>query len=139
MTTAHTETRNETLVREFFATLSTGDLEALRPLLHADASWEATGRSIPGAGVTRGRDNIIDEFLAPVRGLFAPGDPKVTVLRIFGKDAWVAAETEGVGALASGRPYHNRYAWIVEIRDEKIYALREYMDTHYILTQLDML
>jgi hypothetical protein len=139
MSKADDDTRNEHLVREFFETLSSGDLEALRPQLHEDASWEATGRSIPGAGITRSRDRIIDEFLAPVRGLFEPGDPKVVVLRVFGRNEWVAAETEGVGMLASGKEYHNRYAWIIEVRDDKIYALREYMDTHYILTQLDML
>ena len=133
------ETRNELLVREFFHTLSSGDLEALRPLLHPDASWEATGKSIPGAGITRGRDRIVDEFLTPVRGLFEPGDPKVVVLRLFSKGEWVAAETEGVGMLASGKEYHNRYAWIIEIKNDQVFALREYMDTHYILTQLDML
>jgi uncharacterized protein len=133
------EARNETLVRDFFATLGAGDLEALRPLLHADASWEATGKSIPGAGITRGRDTIIDDFLGPVRGLFAPGDPKVIVKRTIAQGAFVAAETEGVGTLASGKPYHNRYAWVIEIKDGKVFQLREYMDTHYILTQLDML
>lgn len=133
------ESRNERLVREFFDALSSGDLETVRPLLHADATWEATGKTIPGAGITRGRDKIIDEFLAPVRGLFEPGDPKVVVHRVFGQGPWVAAETDGVGMLASGKEYHNRYAWIFEIRADKIFAIREYMDTHYILTQLDML
>ena len=133
-----TETRNEFLAGQFFETLSTGELGAVRPLLHRDASWEATGKSIPGAGITTGRDTIIDEFLAPVRGLFEPGDPKIVILRIFSKGEWVAAETEGVGTLANGREYHNRYAWIIEIKDDKIYALREYMDTGYILKQLDI-
>jgi ketosteroid isomerase-like protein len=32
-------TDNEKLVYEFFATLSTGDLEALRQLIHPDGSW----------------------------------------------------------------------------------------------------
>jgi ketosteroid isomerase-like protein len=128
-----TETRNESLVREFFDTLSSGDLEALRGLLHAQSSWEATGQSIPGAGITRGRDKIIDEFLAPVRGLFEPGDPKIS------KRDWVAAETEAIGMLTNGREYHNRYAWIIEIKDGKVCHLREYMDTGYILKQLDML
>lgn len=132
------ETPSERLAREFFETLSTGDLEVLRPLLHEDASWEATGRSIPGAGITRGRDKIIDEFLAPVRGLFEPGDPKIRINRIFSKGEWVAAETEASGKLSNGKDYHNRYAWVIEIRDDKIYALREYMDTAYILQQLDM-
>jgi uncharacterized protein len=130
------ETHNERLARTFFETLSSGDLEALRPQLHVDGSWEATGKSIPGAGITRGRDKIIDELLAPVRGLFVPGDPKIEILRIFSKGPWVAAETEAHGTLASGRPYDNRYAWIFEIKDDKIFAIREYMDTGYILNQL---
>ena len=135
---ADAETRNEQLVREFFETLSSGDLEALRPLIHVDGSWEATAQSIPGAGITKGRDKVIDEFLAPVRGLFEPGDPKIIILRIFSKGPWVAAETEAKGMLSNGREYHNRYAWIIEIRDDKVYALREYMDSAYILEQLDM-
>ena len=102
------------------------------------ASWEATSKSIPGAGITRGRDKIIDDFLAPVRGLFLPGDPKIEILRIFSKGNWVAAETQAHGTLASGKPYDNRYAWIVEIRDGKVCTLREYMDSAYILEQLDM-
>jgi ketosteroid isomerase-like protein len=133
---AGNETENERLVRKFFETLSTGDLEALRPQLHVDGSWEATGRSIPGAGITRGRDKIIDEFLAPVRGLFVPGDPKIKILHIISKGPLCAAETEAMGKLSNGKDYHNRYAWFVEIRDNKIYALREYMDTGYILEQL---
>jgi uncharacterized protein len=137
MTTS--ETRNEHLVREFFETLGSGDLEGLRKLLHVDGSWEATSQSIPGAGITKGRDKIIDEFLAPVRGLFEPGDPKVMVVRILSKGDWVAAETEAIGMLANGNEYHNRYAWIIEIRDDKVYALREYMDSGYILKQLKMI
>lgn len=130
------ETHGERLVRNFFETLSRGDLEALRLLLHDEGSWEATGRTIPGAGITRGRDKIIDDFLAPVRGLFEPGDPKIRIDRIFSKGPWVAAETEASGKLSNGKDYHNRYAWVIEIRDGKIFALREYMDTAYILQQL---
>jgi uncharacterized protein len=43
---------NEQLVRDFFATLSTGDLEALRGLIHRDGSWQAVATSVPGAGLT---------------------------------------------------------------------------------------
>lgn len=130
------ETRAEALARELFDCLTAADLERLRPQLHEDASWEATGKTIPGAGITRGRDRIIDDLLAPVRGLFKPGDPKVKVIRIFSKGPWVAAETEAHGTFANGRAYDNRYAWIIEIRDDKLYAIREYMDTAYILQQL---
>jgi uncharacterized protein len=127
-------TRNEDLVREFFATLSTGDLEALRKLIHPDGSWEVMSTAVPGAGLTSGGDAVIDDFLQPVRGMFAPGDPKIHVKRTFCDGEIVGAETEGIGELANGNHYHNRYAWVIEIKDDKVCHLREYMDTAYILS-----
>ena len=131
------ETRNEQLVREFFETLSTGDLEALRRRLHPNGSWEAMGTTIPGAGLTSGGDAVIDEFLAPVRGLFEEGDPKITVKRLFSSGDLVAAETEAIGSLSNGKHYHNRYAWIIEIKDDQVCHLREYMDTAYFMSVVD--
>ena len=61
--------------RRFFAALSDGDLEAMRPMLHPDATWEVM-RAVPGERLTVGRDAIIDEFLAPVRGRFARRRPE---------------------------------------------------------------
>jgi ketosteroid isomerase-like protein len=127
-------TRNEDLVREFFATLSTGDLEALRTLIHPDGSWEVMSTMVPGAGLTVGGDAVIDEFLAPIRGMFAPGDPKIAVKRTFAAGDLVCAETEGTGELSNGNHYHNRYAWIIEIKDDTVCHLREYMDTAYIMS-----
>jgi ketosteroid isomerase-like protein len=131
------ETRNEQLVREFFETLSTGDLEALRTRLHPGGSWEVMGTTIPGAGVTRGGNAVIDDFLAPVRGMFEPGDPKITLKRIFSSGDVVAAETEAVGTLSNGNRYHNRYAWIIDIKDDRVCHLHEYMDTAYIMSVVD--
>lgn len=124
---------NERLVLNFFATLSDGDLNGLRALLHPQATWTAQARSIPGAGTHEGHHGILDEFLAPVRGLFAPGDPKVLVDTILSSGALVMAETRGVGHLKDGRPYNNFYAWAIEIADGKIKTLREYLDSHYIM------
>lgn len=123
---------SERLVETFFATLSTGDLEKVRLLLHEQASWKPMVKGVPGAGEHKGRDVIIDEFLGPVRGLFKPGDPKVHVDTLVSKGDIVMCETRGIGELADGRPYNNRYAWAIEIRDGKIFALREYFDSHYV-------
>ena len=127
-------THNEDLVREFFATLSTGDLEALRGLIHPGGSWEVMARTVPGAGLTEGGDAVIDEFLTPVRGMFAPGDPKIEVKRTFAAGDLVCAETVATGELSNGNHYHNRYAWVIEINDGKVCHLREYMDTAYIMS-----
>jgi len=131
---AETENRNETIVRRFFEeALNSGDLEKIRVCFHPDATWTPMAKSnIPGTGVHRGRKGIVDEFLAPVRGLFVDGDPKNTIESLFGKGAFVAVETHGTGKFRNGRDYDNRYAWIVEVRDDMIFAIREYMDTAYI-------
>ena len=126
------DNENERLTLQFFETLSTGELERVRPLLHEEVTWIPQVRDIPGAGTYRGKKGVIDEFLAPVRGMFAPGDPKTTVLSIASKGPLVLVESQGLGKLADGRTYENRYAWAIEIRDEKIFAIREYMDSYYV-------
>ena len=129
---ADPKTPQERLVVQFFETLSTGDLEKVRALMHPDCTWTVKARGIPGEGSHGPRDFIIDSFLAPVRGLFAAGDPKVHVDHVASSGDLVMAETRGVGTLADGRPYNNNYAWGVETKDGKIFALREYMDSYYV-------
>jgi ketosteroid isomerase-like protein len=118
------------LVRDFFAKLSDGDLEAMRLLLHRDATWEVM-RAVPGQRSASGRDVIIDEFLGPVRARFVDGDPTVTVRTLFASGELVAAETQADGTMLDGSEYHNRYAWVIELDGELVRAVREYMDTAY--------
>jgi ketosteroid isomerase-like protein len=126
-------TESEHVVLRFFATLSAGDLEGVRRMLHEEATWTAQARSVPGAGTHRGPGGIVDDFLTPIRGLFRPGDPKILVDSIASRGDFVMVESHSGGCLADGRPYENLYAWAVEVRDGKIYALREYFDSHYVI------
>ena len=132
MVTARTP--QEQLVLDFFRILSTGELEAIRATLHPQATWRPMVEGVPGAGTHGPRDKIVDEFLAPVRGLFVPGDPKTIVDRMVSTGDTVMCESRGVGTLLDGRPYVNRYAWSIDVRDGRIHAIREYMDSHYVAT-----
>ena len=127
------ETPSERVVLQFLRTLSAGDLESVREMLHEDATWTAQMGAVPGAGVHRGRKGIVDEFLRPIRALFRPGDPKIFVDTIASKGSLVMVESHSGGCLADGRPYNNLYAWAVEVKDGKVYALREYFDSHYVM------
>ncbi len=130
---AAAETPNEKLIVDFFETLNREDLDGLRPLLHADAVWTPMSNSdIPGAGAHHGHKGIIDEFLVPVRGLFVGKDPYNTIESMISKGDMVACETHGAGKLNNGKTYDNRYCWIVQIKDGKIFQIREYMDTAYV-------
>ena len=126
-------TESERLVLRFFDTLSAGDLEGVRRMLHAEATWKPQMRSVPGAGIHRGPGGIVDDFLTPIRALFRPGDPKILVDTIASRGDFVMIESHSGGCLADGRPYENLYAWAVEVRGAKIYALREYFDSHYVM------
>src|SRR5580658_6405166 len=108
MVTARTP--QEQLVLDFFRVLSTGDLEAIRATLHPDATWRP----------------MVEGFLAPVRGMFMPGDPKTTVDRMVSAGDTVMCESRGTGTLRDGRSYNNRYAWSIDVRDGTIFAIREY-------------
>jgi ketosteroid isomerase-like protein len=124
---------NEQLALDFFAALSTGDLEKLRPFIDADSVWEPMVKDIPGAGRYQG-NAIIDDFLAPVRGMFAEGDPKVFPQTIFSDGDLVCVESYSLGKLPDGRTYDNRYCWTFRMNNGKIGLLREYMDSHYVAT-----
>ena len=123
---------SERVAIEFFETLGTGNLEAIRAALHEEATWTPMVRGVPGAGEHVGHKGIVDEFLAPVRGLFKPGDPKVHIKTVTSNGSLVMMETHGLGTLADGKPYENHYAWAVEVKDGKVFAIREYMDSLYV-------
>ena len=45
-----------------------------------------------------------------------------------------AVEAKGLGKMKNGKDYNNRYAFTLEIKDDKVYSLREYMDSYYVST-----
>jgi hypothetical protein len=123
---------NERIFLKFFETLSSGDLKKVRDLFHDDAVWQVQVKGIAGEGSHHGKKGIVDEFLAPVRGMFKPGEPKINVTSIASKGSLVIGESTGRGTFVDGRPYDNLYVWAIEIKDGKVYRLREYMDSFYV-------
>jgi len=121
----------EQFVLDFFEALSSGDLERLRPFLMDASVWKPMVRDIPGAGEYHGQD-IIDVFLAPVRGMFKPGDPKVHVSALMSDGDMVAVESTSTGETQDGKIYDNSYAWVFRLKDGKLDRLHEYMDSHYV-------
>jgi ketosteroid isomerase-like protein len=131
---------SEQAVLTFFETLSTGDLDALRPLLDEDMSWEAMARDIPGSGLHSGREVVLNEFLAPIRGVFLPGEPKIHVSDMVSDGDRVMVELRAIGTKAdNGKHYDNRYAWAFELKAGKVLRIREYMDSLYIARFFDMI
>jgi len=121
---------NEQLVLDFFDVLSSGNLEALRAFFHDKSVWQPKVKGIAGAGEHVGMA-IIDLFLAPVRGMFEAGDPKVTVTNLFSDGDTVGVESYSTGKTMDGKIYENDYAWVFRVSNGKIDRMHEYMDSHY--------
>lgn len=129
--TVKAKNANEQLVLDFFEVLSSGDLEKLRPFFHDASVWLPMVTAIAGAGAHVGM-GIIDDFLAPVRGMFEPGDPKVHPTAIFSDGDIVGVESRSTGKTQDGKVYDNLYAWVFRVSDGKIDRIHEYMDSHYV-------
>lgn len=119
------------VLTRFFATLSTGNYDAIGEFFGPDSVWMVNNVAA-GFPHERGRQKIINDFLQPVRdGLFEPGDPKIEVVRMICEGGWVAAETIARGSLRNGNKYENYYAWVAQIDGDQISFLKEYMDSAY--------
>ena len=126
---------NERLALDWFEKLSAGDFDSLRSMLHPEATWTVQVQGVQGAGAHKGPKGIIDDFLMPVRlGLFQKGDPKLPVSNVLSKGSLVCVETRGQGRMKNGKDYNNLYCWMLDIKDGKIFAIREYMDSYYVST-----
>lgn len=127
MTTA----ANKELVRRFIRALETGDRDQLADLLTDDAMWWLPG-SLPVSGTYRGRNAVLDGFLAKGLGLYQPDTLRFTIVSMIGESDTVAVEWVADGTSAAGERYHNFYHVAFDMCDEKICAVREYVDSLYV-------
>jgi uncharacterized protein len=65
--------------------------------------------------------------------MFEPGEPKVEIDNLVSHGPLVVAETRAMGRMKNGKDYRNLYTFWFEVRDAKVFAIREYMDSHYIM------
>lgn len=128
--------QNEQIVLDMFDAFNAKDLGRVKALMTTDVTWTPMVTGIPIAGTYVG-DEIFDVFLAPIFEIYAPGDPKYDTTSIASGGSLVFAEVHGHGRVsAKERDYSNTYAWVFEMHEEKIAAVREYFDTAYAIRTL---
>lgn len=128
-------TPNEKLIIDFYQAMGSNDLEKLRSFLHPDATWRLMSVAGPNAGTQiTGQNSIIDDFVGPVRRLFEGLGPQVEVNTLISSGSQVAAEIKGWGRFNTGADYSNLYAWFFDIKDDLVFAVRQYTDTYYLST-----
>ena len=125
-----TATDNKQLMERYVAALAAGDADAVRDFFADDATWWLVG-DLPISGTWDGRDAIMDEFLATAMAHYEPGSVSLEVTGMLADGDQVTLEWTSRARTAGGEPYENFCIGVFTVRDRRIVAVREYMDTYY--------
>jgi ketosteroid isomerase-like protein len=122
--------RNKATAQRFFELFSASDLEGVMALMTDDATWRIPGKKelTPTAGVYT-KERIGRLFRRMLDNL--TGGLRMTVLSSLAEGDRVALEVVSSGDLKNGREYRQEYHFVMEFRDGKICAVREYLDTQH--------
>ena len=121
---------NKQVVLGFVEALSSGNMDAINAALADDATWWLPG-SLPVSGTHRGKKGIFEGFFAKAASFFEPGTMSISVQNTMAEGDCVSVEWIARGKTAKGKNYENYYNVVFEVKNGKIQAVREYVDTLY--------
>lgn len=106
-------------------------LEAIEKHAVEDVTWQFPF-SLTGGKVWAGKETVVRR-LGRVLGNFEHGTMKIVrrVMIVSGTEA--SAEFDLTARGTNGLDYANTYVFFFSLRDDRIVAVREYMDTHVVL------
>jgi ketosteroid isomerase-like protein len=119
-----------TVIERYVAAVEQRDMETVRELFAEGATWWLGGE-LPLSGTWRGRDAILGDFLGSIPRLYDPDSISIEVTSLIADGDVVALEWTSRAVTAAGEDYENRCAGVFTVRDGRIVAVREYMDTQY--------
>jgi uncharacterized protein len=116
--------------QNFFERLSASDIDGALTLLSDDATWWILGKpDIHPAAATYNKAEFGQLFQRMLRRL--EHGLQMTVKGMFGEGDKLSVELESLGTLKNGRVYNQLYHQVLEFKDGKIVAAREYLDTQH--------
>jgi ketosteroid isomerase-like protein len=122
--------QNKQVAVELFARFSTGDIDGVLALMTDDVTWRVPGKpELSRAAGIYDKNRLRRLFNRMLAALEA--GLQMTVTGSVAEGDRVAVEVESSGDLRNGRRYRQQYHFLIEFRDGKIAAVREYLDTHH--------
>ncbi|MEO7641048.1 MAG: nuclear transport factor 2 family protein [Ramlibacter sp.] len=131
MNTATSTQSNRQVATEFYRRFDAGDIPGVLETMADDATFWIAGK--PGSNPSVGLHSKAE--MAVMFGRIMkqlPRGLKMTVKGVTAEGDRVALEVESYGELHNGRVYNQEYHALMTIRDGRISAVREYMDTQHV-------
>jgi ketosteroid isomerase-like protein len=122
---------NKQLARQFIDHFTANDIAGALDLMTDDATWWIAGNpdQLPAAG-TYNKERIA-RLLHNMIGQLSNG-LKMTVKDLVAEGDKVSLEAESYGELQNGRVYNQQYHFLLTIREGRITAIKEYLDTQHV-------
>lgn len=114
-------------VRKMVACYSSMDADGLRSLLHSQVKHTAPGSDF-GTDL-EGSENIVEYFKENVFPAFNAVDFEIVNLYEDAQRSAVIVEWRSHLKPKSGNNYSNNGVFVIEMKDERVYWVREYFDT----------
>lgn len=121
---------NKKLVVDLFSRFTAGDVPGVLALVDDAATWKIPGKPelTPSAGVYDKAK--IGQLFNTMMGRLK-GGLKMTVTGMIVEGERAAVEVISHGELKNGRVYDQEYHFLIEFREGRIVAVREYLDTQH--------
>lgn len=120
--------RNKRAARTFFEAMSTSQADAVLDCYADDGKVIISGNTLISGVLDRteilNRTNRVLEAF--------PDGIRFTVKTLTAEGDRVAIEAESSAIHVSGKPFNNKYHFLMRLRDGKIVVLTEYMDTELV-------
>lgn len=116
------------VVLDYMRTLETGDMETLRGFFHPAATWTLAG-DLPLSRTWSGPDQIFDEFIPAMFTHFVAESVELEFEGVIAEGDRVFAEWNTRARTRSGHDYDQHCLAVFTVRDGRITAVREYVDT----------
>ena len=123
-------TESRTVIERYVTAVAARDMDTVRELFAEDATWWLGGE-LPLSGTWRGRDAILGDFLGSIPRLYRPETISIEITSLIAEGDTVAMEWTSRAQTTAGEDYENQCAGVFTVRDGRIVAVREYMDTQY--------
>jgi len=120
----------KTILTAYVAAVESGDAAVIEDSFAADATWTLAGE-LPISGTWVGRDAIMKEFLPTAMSNYEPGSVRLEITGMIAEGDNVALQWTSRARTLSGNDYENHRIGVFTVRDGKICAVHEYMDTQY--------
>jgi ketosteroid isomerase-like protein len=120
--------RHKQIVRQFFDDMSNNNIAGIIDAYADDVKLYTMGNTLISGVFTKDQARI---GATQILGAFPEGI-KFVIHDLTAEDDRVAVQAESFAVHVSGKPYNNKYHFLVRFRDGLITEFKEYMDTEMV-------